>query len=698
MASPFPEFASPPASPAEHAEAMAMEQPKLKGRAKLLRGLQRIASSPALAQLGKRRAMSSPYAGRGSLSCASLGTGHFPRNYDHHSYASPSSGAGSSSATTSPGLDASPLDSIAIRIIGQSSTTPGTLAPTSSLPWSMRPRTSQGATSALMPEILEDYFSLPVPEAPPRRRRVNFDFWQRLPYEIQLAVFAYLRPKELVRASAVSRSFHKGCFDGQLWKCFDASEFYTDIPAESVAKIIVAAGPFVKDLNLRGCVQVEHYKRAEVVVKACRNLIRANLEGCKNFQRSTLHNLLRSNGRLTNLNLSGLTAVTNGTCKILAGSCPSLEKLNVSWCTHMDARGLQAVINGCPRLVDLRAGEVRGFHNLELAQDLFRTNNLERLVLSGCADLTNETLQVMLHGHDPQLDILTDIPVVPARKLRHLDLSRCSRLTNAGIKSLTHLVPALEGLQLSGCTTLTDDALSDVLASTPRLTHLDLEELSELTNNLLSEHLAKAPCASHLEHLSISYCEKLGDPGMLSVMRACTSLRSVDMDNTKISDLVLAEAAAMVRTRSSRTTCSSPCPRVSLQMVIFDCPNVTWTGIREVISRNSEVQKLTGGETGATYPTEIIRLKCFYGWQMTVNEHMRRVLEGNLPAAARLERKWADHMIMAEEAVLHGGNARRRRRRAREAQMMHADEEEGGVGMGGIGRRRRARSNGCAIM
>jgi F-box/leucine-rich repeat protein 2/20 len=411
-----------------------------------------------------------------------------------------------------------------------------------------------------------------------------------------------------------------------------------------------------------------------------------------------LHNLLKSNERLTNLNLTGLTAVTNGTCKIIASSCPSLEMFNVSWCTHMDARGVRTVVLGCPKLRDLRAGEIRGFNNLELAQDIFETNNLERLVLSGCADITDQALQTMLAGQDPELDILTEIPLVPTRKLRHIDLSRCTRLTSVGVKTLAHLVPELEGLSLSGCTALTDSALSDLLATTPHLTHLDLEELAELTNDLLSEHLAKSPCAPHLEHLSISYCENLGDTGMLPVIRACTGLQSADLDNTKISDLALVEAASMIRARSSRTTCAKSRPRIGLQLVVFDCQNVTWTGIREVMSRNSEVKKPTGAQVGVTYPTEIIALKCFYGWQGTHDEHMKRVLEGDLPAAGRLERRWAEYMMANEEAGAGGAGLRRRRRRAREAQMMHADEEEGGVGMGGIGRRRRARSNGCQIM
>lgn len=709
------EAASSSEIPIEHSEAIPIGPPaKLKGKARLKQSLQRISSTPSLAQLGRRRATSNPYGGsRGALSCVSLASAGSPTNYDN-SYSSNSSGGGYSTAPTSvpstPGLETPFVNGsygrMAIRKVEHGingASTPGASTPTSALPPDMRP-ISRGAlsplsTSSAMPEILEDYFSLPLPTPKPIRvRRANFDFWGEMPHEIKLAIFAHLEPKQLVRASIVSKDFHKMCFDGQLWTCFDASEFYKEIPAESLAKIIMTAGPFVKDLNLRGCIQVEHYKRADLIVKACRNLKNATFEGCRNFQRSTLHSLLKTNERLANLNLTGLVAVTNGTCRIIAQSCPSLEMFNVSWCTHMDARGIKAVILGCPNLRDLRAGEVKGFNNIGLAQDIFETNRLERLVLSGCADITDEALTTMIAGQDPETDILTELPLVPVRKLRHLDLSRCNRLTSVGVKILTGLVPDLEGLQLSGCTALTDNAISTLLGTTPRLTHLDLEELAELTNTVLSEDLARAPCAPILEHLSISYCENLGDTGMLPVIRACTSLNSVDMDNTRISDLVLTEAAAMVRSRSSRTTCAHSRPRIGLRMVVFDCQNVTWTGIREVLSRNSEVKKPSGDQTAVTYPTEIIALKCFYGWQQTVTQHTVRVLRGDLPAAGRLERKWGEYMMATEEAGAGGAGARRRRRRAREAAMLHADEEEGGVGMGGIGRRRRARSNGCAIM
>ena len=145
-------------------------------------------------------------------------------------------------------------------------------------------------------------------------------------------------------------------------------------------------------------------------------------------------------------------------------------------------------------------------------------------------------------------------------------------------------------------------------------------------------------------------------------------------------------------------------------MAVYDCSNVTWTGVREILSRNAEIitQKQPNPKTVVdasiqetveavqTFPVETISLKCFYGWQMTVDEHTKRVLRGDLAAASRLERKWADHMQANEEAGAGGAGIRRRRRRAREAQQVHANEEEGAAGA--MGGRRRARTNACVVM
>lgn len=642
---------------------------KRKSRQRLFSGLSRISSSPSLAQLGRPRASSAPLSMRASLSCVSLASTTSPV-----STASPSSTLSHSTAPSSrpasPILE-SPAEGIesvlAIRKVENG---------------------GYGSTTAALPHDVVTTCKPKKPDA----------CWLTLPREVKLKVLFFLRPKELVRISQVNKEFHLLCFDGQLWTRLDASEFYKEIPAQSLAKIIMGAGPFIKDLNLRGCVQVEHYKRAEVIVKACKNLVSATLEGCKNLRGDTLHTLLRTNERLASLNLTGLSAVQNSTCSIIAQTCPQLETLNVSWCKKLGARGLEIVIRRCKKLRDLRAGEVGGFANLDVARAIFETNRLERLVLCGCDSLTDHSLSTIIHGTDPEIDYLTDRPNVPPRKLRYLDLSRCSRITNDGIEALAHFVPHLEGLQLSKCTALTDAGLAPVLATTPRLTHLELEDLSEITNGLFRDHLAKAPCAPVLQHLSIGYCENIGDSGILPIMRNCVSLRSVDMDNTRISDLVLAEAVSMVRSRTSTGTSASSLSRVGLRLAVYDCMNITWTGVREIMSRNSEYTKVTplvDGEELETIlkaPSEVIALKCFYGWQQTVNEHTKRVLRGEYEAARRLVWKWTDYMQAMEEAGASGAGNRRRRRRAREAQLLHADEEDG------TGRRRARTLGSCIVM
>ena len=242
--------------------------------------------------------------------------------------------------------------------------------------------------------------------------------------------------------------------------------------------------------------------------------------------------------------------INNATMKIIACHCPQLELLNIDWCSQIDTRGLKKVVQSCPNLRDLRASEVRGLDDNEFMLELFQRNNLERLILQHCDSLTDDALQTLLHGIEPERDILTDRPMVPPRRLRHLDISRCRSLTDRGVKALAHNVPFLEGFRLCQNSALTDDALTEILPTTNRLTHLEVEELELLTNYTLTT-LAKSKCAKTLEHLSISYCDQIGDLGVIPLLKAANDIRSLCLDNTRVSDLTLIEASEQVRRRGS---------------------------------------------------------------------------------------------------------------------------------------------------
>ncbi|KAF2757989.1 RNI-like protein [Pseudovirgaria hyperparasitica] len=673
------------------------EQPKPKHRHRLMRGLSRMSSSPSLAKLTRSRSSSNPIyrAGdRGSMSCVSLASASPFGSYG--SYASELSAGYSTAPTSVPG-------------------TPGPELPLSTKPRlhlfaADRPRTatmpSDIIASARMNAFDEaDYFNLPVQKASkPFPRRPNFNFWEDMPFEVRLEIFRFLRPREIVQCSAVSKSWHKMCYDGQLWSRLDASEYYRDIPADSLVKIITNAGPFVRDLNLRGCVQLRERWNSKGLADACRNLENFSLEGCK-IDRASVHCFLLQNTRLVSINLSGLQAATNAGLKIVAQHCPKLEELNVSWCQNIDGKGIKKVVESCANLKELRAGETGGWDDVDLTHEIFKRNTLERLVLNNCDSLTDDSLSALMIGIDSEIDVLTERAIVPPRKLKYLDLSRCRPITDKGVKTMAHNLPFLESLLLSKCSSLTDDSVSEVLSTLPSLVNLDLEELEELTSASL-QALAAAPGREQLSHLCISYCENISDTGVLPILQHCPRLASIEMDNTRITDLVLIEAAATMasRNRVARGLYSGDIPTIGMRLVAYDCANITWSGINCILTCNAQETRATTQGGKSTFPSQIIGLKCFYNWQPTVDEHTKRVMRGDFVAATRLWRKWHDWMLYQEEAAA-GGNTRARRRRARRAEAAHAEEEEAaGSGTGpGAGRRRRARSgpaasSGCSMM
>lgn len=144
--------------------------------------------------------------------------------------------------------------------------------------------------------------------------------------------------------------------------------------------------------------------------------------------------------------------------------------------------------------------------------------------------------------------------------------------------------------------------------------------------------------------------------------------------------------------RTRRRT-SNNCTRnafVGMRVVIYDCPSITWQGIREVLIRNAIKMPCR------SFHGQVVQMKCYYGWQMTVDEHLKRVLRGDLCSANRLENKWADHMIAVEE----GGRRRSQRRRDTGMQMflgLDGDDEAGAATTWRNGRRAR-RGASCTIM
>ena len=547
------------------------------------------------------------------------------------------------------------------------------------------------------------------------RLRRRFTSWFDIPAEIKVKIFAYLEPRVIIRSSRVSRDWHRMCCDGQLWSILDTARFYRAIPAAALVTIINAAGPFLRNLDLHGAQMRGHWNHINFA-EACGNLQNLSLKGC-GISTDTLHSFLNATKKLVHIDLSGLEVATNRAMSIVAANCEKLEYLGISWCDNINAWGLRMVVEACSALREIRAGKVSGWENVETMQQLFLRNSLECLVLTHCDSLTNESMAVLIEGKESEINSSTGRPIVPPRRLKRLDLTRCRGISDPGVRKLVNNIPGIEDLRLSKCRGISDDTLTQLLPTTPVLTYFDVEGLEELTDRV-PRILASSRCARHLRHLNVTDCKSMGDTGIIALLQSCMGLRSLEINSTDVSDLVLVEAVTMVRQRNLRAVLADVVPSqptVGLSLRAYDCSNVTWTGIREILSHNTKVIDVTetaqlpqfeGYRTGSpgrvndisstsctqfipsssatlhvldsphpVYPVQLITIfKDFYTCQRAVDEHTERVLRCDISAAQRLERRWIE-FVMAQEEMEAGRMGRRfKRRKAREARMKLADE------------------------
>jgi F-box/leucine-rich repeat protein 2/20 len=107
---------------------------------------------------------------------------------------------------------------------------------------------------------------------------------------------------------------------------------------------------------------------------------------------------------LVNITLPDLADAANPSMRIIVANCGKLEHPNVSRCKNINTHGLQKVVEGCPNLTDIQAYEVVGWQDVNLMQQLFFRNNLERLVMWNCEGPTDESLAVLIEGENSEIE------------------------------------------------------------------------------------------------------------------------------------------------------------------------------------------------------------------------------------------------------------------------------------------------------
>ncbi|KAJ3190127.1 hypothetical protein HDU85_000418 [Gaertneriomyces sp. JEL0708] len=239
--------------------------------------------------------------------------------------------------------------------------------------------------------------------------------------------------------------------------------------------------------------------------------------------------------------------------------------------------------------------------------------NLRRLILHGCAQITGETLGIIV----PQLRKLEEISLAhctyiknlsvilgqPPPALKSLNLNGLSPDVNAALRSVLRGCPELQNLSVEWSGSLTDWAFQDVEPPRSNLQRLSISRCNRLTSRAL-EYMA--PHCRNLQELSLSGCEKITPTGIVHLIQFAPALVSLDIgfiDNLtddhisticvtlpKLQKLVISGFNTLV-TDWSLLSISTHCPdlrHLNLNMNM----NVTPSAVCQLVTRCVNMEKL----------------------------------------------------------------------------------------------------------
>jgi hypothetical protein len=200
-----------------------------------------------------------------------------------------------------------------------------------------------------------------------------------------------------------------------------------------------------------------------------------------------------------------------------------LKHLDLSACYGITAVNMLTLIH--PGLEHLNIANLNKNFFFESRGDV-RYNISDAVVaaLAGCNSLSYLDISCS-DVSDAALDSALDAN----RRLKHLDLSCCAKITGktlAGCTNLTHL-------SLSSCVEVTDDTVVALAAGCRKLEHLNLVSCNKITDAAV-EALAVG-CAG-LENLNLIGCAKLTDAAFVALAAGCSGMRYLSIGECEITD------------------------------------------------------------------------------------------------------------------------------------------------------------------
>uniref|UniRef100_A0A667XHK0 F-box and leucine rich repeat protein n=1 Tax=Myripristis murdjan TaxID=586833 RepID=A0A667XHK0_9TELE len=365
----------------------------------------------------------------------------------------------------------------------------------------------------------------------------------------------------------------------------------TSITPESLRTVAQVPGLALEELCLQGCKELTDYS-VEVLVKHQPGLQRLDISACTELTSRAVVAVGQGLKGLKHLSLSRDWRVTEkGLADLL--SVTSLRTLDLSECLHVSGAEMVKGLTGpdtnkahletlsfksCTYIRDLAVFSLAqllgsSLRELDLTSCVYLTDlsvraiatYLQRLVvlrLGWCKEITDWGLlgmelvnkgprftrtfgnmgffqpPNMTFQERPKLVTEEDLglfrqqegaSLLALSRLRELDLSACSKLTDSSIIQVLRY-PDLHRLSLSMLPEISDASLASVAWHCRSLTSLALSHCPQISDRGVAQ---AAPHLHRLQHLYLSCCDNITDRSLSLLVQHCKRLRTLDISMCK---------------------------------------------------------------------------------------------------------------------------------------------------------------------
>uniref|UniRef100_A0A8C9XRT4 F-box and leucine-rich repeat protein 13 n=1 Tax=Sander lucioperca TaxID=283035 RepID=A0A8C9XRT4_SANLU len=285
----------------------------------------------------------------------------------------------------------------------------------------------------------------------------------------------------------------------------------------------------LQDLNLSECLNVTDVM-LQKIVEGCPCLLYLNLsctpitnKTLRELSRSSLNLQYLSLAYCYRFTDKGFMYLNTGK------GCHNLIHLNLSGCTQMTVNGFRYISAGCPSLKEIVINDMPTLSDSCVLALIARCHCLSAISLLDAPHLSDVAFKAIAEvaklktfrteGNNQLTDVSWKALCSSSQGLHRLHAAECSRMTDASLKSMAKL-KNLQHLDISLCNKVSDTGIQYMTEgfSSTKLRELNVSYCSHVTD-ISVMRIAQRLCK--LYHLNLSYCERLTDVSLEWLSGTC---------------------------------------------------------------------------------------------------------------------------------------------------------------------------------